>query len=106
MHRSGAIAQFCYRLHRRRGGRDHTCREDSFAYAHDQAGGQDAAHMAVLRRTNKEHEMPGNPREMITMAERSFPVRIRIGVRPGGLGRRREQITPGSMRTAAPMAGR
>jgi hypothetical protein len=37
--------------------------------------------------------MPGNPREMITMAERSFPVRIRIGVPPGGLGRRHAQMT-------------
>jgi hypothetical protein len=42
--------------------------------------------MAVLQRTNKEHEMPGNPREMVTMAERSFPVRVRIAVPPGGLG--------------------
>ena len=49
--------------------------------------------MAVLRGTNKEHEMPGNPREMITMAERSFPVRVRIGVPPGGLGRRLTQMT-------------
>jgi hypothetical protein len=24
--------------------------------------------------------MPGNPREIVTMAERRFPVRIRIGV--------------------------
>ena len=37
--------------------------------------------------------MPGNPREMITMAERRFPVRIRIGVPPGGLGRRHSQMT-------------
>ena len=37
--------------------------------------------------------MPGNPREMITMAERRFPVRIRIGVSPQGLGRRHTQIT-------------
>ena len=29
--------------------------------------------------------MPGNPREIITMAERRFPVRIRIAVPPGGL---------------------
>jgi hypothetical protein len=29
--------------------------------------------------------MPGNPQEMITMAERRFPVRIRIAVPPGGL---------------------
>src|SRR5262249_49520274 len=49
--------------------------------------------MAVLRGTNKEHEMPGNPREIITMAERSFPVRIRIAVPPGGLGRRLTQMT-------------
>ena len=37
--------------------------------------------------------MPGNPREMITMAERRFPVRIRIAVPPDGLGRRHAQIT-------------
>jgi hypothetical protein len=37
--------------------------------------------------------MPGNPREMITMAERRFPVRIRIGVPPAGLGQRYAQIT-------------
>jgi hypothetical protein len=49
--------------------------------------------MAVLCRTNEEPEMPGNPREMITAAERLFPVRIRIGVPPGGLGQRYSQIT-------------
>ena len=37
--------------------------------------------------------MPGNPREMITSAERRFPVRIRIGVPPEGLGLRYTQIT-------------
>jgi hypothetical protein len=37
--------------------------------------------------------MPGNPRDMITTAERRFPVRIRIGVPPGGLGRRHADIT-------------
>ena len=37
--------------------------------------------------------MPGNPREMITMAERRFPVRIRIAVPPGGLGQRYTRIT-------------
>ena len=37
--------------------------------------------------------MPGNPREMITMAERTFPVRIRIAVPQEGLGRRHAQIT-------------
>jgi hypothetical protein len=37
--------------------------------------------------------MPGNPREMITLAERRFPVRIRLGVPPGGLGQRYGQIT-------------
>jgi hypothetical protein len=29
--------------------------------------------------------MPGNPREIVTMAERRFPVRISIGVPPAGL---------------------
>ena len=37
--------------------------------------------------------MPGNPREMITTAERRFPVRIRIGVPPQGLGQRHTQMT-------------
>jgi len=37
--------------------------------------------------------MPGNPREMITMAERRFPVRIRLGVPPGGLGQRYPEMT-------------
>ena len=37
--------------------------------------------------------MPGNPREIITMAERRFPVRIRIAFPPGGLGRRHSQMT-------------
>jgi hypothetical protein len=49
--------------------------------------------MALFQRTNEEHEMPGNPREMITMAERRFPVRIRIAIPPGGLGRRHVQMT-------------
>ena len=37
--------------------------------------------------------MPGNPREIITSAERRFPVRIRIAVPPSGLGQRYAQIT-------------
>jgi hypothetical protein len=37
--------------------------------------------------------MPGNPREIITAAERRFPVRIRVGVPPGGLGQRYSQMT-------------
>ena len=37
--------------------------------------------------------MPGNPTEMITTAERTFPVRVKIGVPPGGLGQRYSQIT-------------
>src|SRR6266853_2184846 len=36
--------------------------------------------------------MSGNPRELIIMVERSFPVRIRIGVPPGGLGQRYSHI--------------
>jgi hypothetical protein len=38
-------------------------------------------------------KMPGNPREMITAAERRFSVRIRLGVPPGGLGQRYTQMT-------------
>jgi hypothetical protein len=37
--------------------------------------------------------MPSNSREMITSAERRFPVRIRIAVPPVGLGQRHPQIT-------------
>jgi hypothetical protein len=37
--------------------------------------------------------MPGNPREMITLAERRFPIRIRIAVPPTGLGQRHTQMT-------------
>ena len=37
--------------------------------------------------------MPGNPREIITTAERRFPVRIRIGVPPDGFGRRHTEMT-------------
>src|ERR1700730_11490 len=43
--------------------------------------------------TNEEHEMPGNPRDMITNAERRFPVRIRVGGPPGGFGQRYAQMT-------------
>jgi hypothetical protein len=49
--------------------------------------------MAAFLRTNGEREMPGNPREMIRMAERRSPVRIRIAVPLGGLGQRLTQIT-------------
>jgi hypothetical protein len=37
--------------------------------------------------------MPGNPRDMIASAERRFPVRIRVGVPPGGFGQRYSQMT-------------
>ena len=37
--------------------------------------------------------MPGNPREIITTAERRFPVRIRLGVPPNGFGRRHTEMT-------------
>ena len=39
--------------------------------------------------------MPGNPREMITVAERRCPVRIRIAVTPRDLDQRHPQITAG-----------
>jgi hypothetical protein len=37
--------------------------------------------------------MPGNPREIVTTAERRFPVRIRIGVPSSGFGQRYTEIT-------------
>jgi hypothetical protein len=37
--------------------------------------------------------MPGNSRNLITTAERRFPIRIRIAVPPAGLGKRHTQIT-------------
>jgi hypothetical protein len=37
--------------------------------------------------------MPGNPRELITGAERRFPVRIRIAVPPEGLGQQHTRMT-------------
>jgi hypothetical protein len=40
-----------------------------------------------------EHLMPANPRDMTTAAERRFPVRIRIGVPPEGLGARHPHLT-------------
>jgi hypothetical protein len=43
-------------------------------------------------RTYGEH-MPGNPREMITVAERRFPVRVRIALPPASLGQHHPQIT-------------
>ena len=49
--------------------------------------------MRSWMRTNEEPRMPGNPRDMITVAERRFPVRIRIVVPPGGFGQRYAQIT-------------
>ena len=49
--------------------------------------------MRSWMRTNEERRMPGNPRDMITVAERRFPVRIRIGVPPGGFGQHYAQIT-------------
>ena len=37
--------------------------------------------------------MPGNPRELITGAERRFPARIRVAVPPEGLGRQHARMT-------------
>ena len=52
-----------------------------------------AKRLSDARRTQEERTMPGNPREMITTAERRFSVRIRIAVPPSGLGQRHPQIT-------------
>jgi hypothetical protein len=45
--------------------------------------------------------MPSHPRDIIVSAEQRFPVRIRIGVPPGGFGQRYAEITIGTMRRAA-----
>ena len=37
--------------------------------------------------------MPGNPRDIIVSAEKRFPVRIRIGLPPGGFGQRHAEMT-------------
>jgi hypothetical protein len=42
---------------------------------------------------NRNMVMSRNPRDVITTAERRFPVRIRIGVPPSGLGQRHTQMT-------------
>jgi hypothetical protein len=47
----------------------------------------------LYKNENGTWTMPGNPREMITTAERRYPVRIRIGVPPGGFGQRYTQMT-------------
>jgi hypothetical protein len=44
--------------------------------------------------------MSGNPREMITMAKWPFPVRIRLGIPPDGLGQRYSGLL-GSTKIAA-----
>ena len=38
-------------------------------------------------------KMPGSPRDMIVSAEQRFPVRIRVGVPPGGFGQRHAEMT-------------
>jgi hypothetical protein len=62
---------------------------------HAAADGLDTIGLACNLIWNKEgtSRMPGHPREMIITAERRFPVRIRIGVPPGGLGQRHTDIT-------------
>jgi hypothetical protein len=45
-----------------------------------------------LEPKNDTTEMPGNSREMMTPAEPSVPVRVRIGVPPGGFGQRYSQM--------------
>ena len=47
----------------------------------------------LMNKAGEEHGMPGNARDLITAAERSFPIRIRIGVPPDGLGRRLTEMT-------------
>jgi hypothetical protein len=46
-----------------------------------------------LPERTKNMDISGNPRDMITTAERRFPVRIRIGIPSEGLGRRHTEMT-------------
>ena len=50
--------------------------------------------------------MPGNSREMITRAERRFPVRIKLAVPPRGFGQRLPQMNTWLEENCAPIAGR
>jgi hypothetical protein len=62
-------------------------------YQTQKAGRQGLAAVPSSLRTDTEQKMPGNPRELITTAERRFPVRIRVAVPPEGFGRRLTEIT-------------
>jgi SOS response associated peptidase (SRAP) len=77
-------------------------REDELDFTHIGREADAATHAGNI--TSPGHEshatgqggpgmMPGNPREMITAAEPSHPMRVRIGVPPGGPGRRLSQET-------------
>src|SRR5260370_18425421 len=48
---------------------------------------------AIVDENERGTGMRGNPRDMIVSAERHFPVRIRIGVPPGGFGQRHTEMT-------------
>jgi hypothetical protein len=61
--------------------------------------------MTFCLRTNKEYEMPGNRRDMITVAERRFPFRIRGAVPAAGLASDILKFRLASMRIAAQTAG-
>src|SRR5690348_11045729 len=43
--------------------------------------------------TKEEHAMPGNPREMITAAERRFPGRVRLAIPPDGFGQQLDRMS-------------
>jgi len=58
-----------------------------------QAAGHCGTGVRSVPQSEKGTEMPGNPRGMITLAERRFPVRIRIAIPPKGLGQRHTQMT-------------
>jgi hypothetical protein len=48
---------------------------------------------AIVDENERGTGVPGNPRDMIVSAERHFPVRIRIGVPPGGFGQRHTEMS-------------
>jgi hypothetical protein len=53
----------------------------------------EASVASFVRERKANIAMPGNPRDLITLAERRYPVRVRIAVPPSGLGKRHSEIT-------------
>ena len=66
---------------------------DTATHGEQTPAGHTEGMRAILTGTNKELKMPVTRVDMIVLAERRFPVRIRVGVPPGGFGQRHAEIT-------------